>query len=649
MQGGMDAVVEAVPVPPADVPDFEAAQDWYEQSEPMPTSGLDQREQPARREPRVAGEEDGEDAAKSDEPKVDEYGEPIEPLRALYFVRIPRPDNDDHSVQLIQQEFEMHLTTVKLLDESRRMKRLEKTDARNNTMKALDSLKAANDLVKQQINELAPFRKESRQRNNARSALMDSKRSLEATSEKDLDKIIATLEYELEHETLSLKTEKDHIAQLKRLRAQRKQVKAFEAQNQDFLVRKEQSEVVKGDQKQLEAQLKIYKEEQAEYERVFKELKAIEQELGKELTEINEECEVAVQAKNRIYEKLKGARDARRAKGNDFGENREFSRRVRELVASGGIPAAQDLCRDQVERMMTKLNTDKEYRAEYLRLWETQRKPPISFMVDDAGADKVKPKAQKPKKVDSIHGNVKLEPGQSLADAVVARVLREANGEAAPAPVARAPKRTSLPAKPVIVVEDAPVETTSQAKAEKKAAPKKTKKVIDQGDFELPEVVIKEVLNKTAKEKMNAVVKKTDTTSRKEQRKDQASKRRMKKLEEMKMREAEEKKAKEEAEKAAREAQLKQMQAKSLARQNEAKQEKENEPSVTITKREISIPDPVVRKAGGKSKKAFGRRPPKAKTTSQNVMDLAQSYPVHLSIAGVSILLLLVVGLYMTA
>lgn len=58
------------------------------------------------------------------------------------------------------------------------------------------------------------------------------------------------------------------------------------------------------------------------------ELKAVEAELAKELNEMNEEYDVAMQAKNRAFEKLKGAKDERRSRNADFGENRDFSRRV---------------------------------------------------------------------------------------------------------------------------------------------------------------------------------------------------------------------------------------------------------------------------------------------------------------------------------
>lgn len=59
---------------------------------------------------------------------VAENGEPEEPIKSLWFVRVPRPDNDDRSVELAQQEFDMHLATCRLLNENRRLKKVLTTN-----------------------------------------------------------------------------------------------------------------------------------------------------------------------------------------------------------------------------------------------------------------------------------------------------------------------------------------------------------------------------------------------------------------------------------------------------------------------------------------------------------------------------------------
>lgn len=73
---------------------------------------------------------------------------------------------------------------------------------------------------------------------------------------------------------------------------------------------------------------------------------------------------------------------------------------------------------------MEKLRTDVEYRKEYLRLWETQRKPLIPFAVDGglSGPSKTKP-LPKSKQFTSMVDGVQTEPGQSIAEAVVARYI----------------------------------------------------------------------------------------------------------------------------------------------------------------------------------------------------------------------------------
>lgn len=66
------------------------------------------------------------------------------------------------------------------------------------------------------------------------------------------------VEYELQHETLSLKEEKEHIAQLKRLKQQRPKVQTYAMQTRDFETKNDTNEVVKGDQDQLERELKVW-------------------------------------------------------------------------------------------------------------------------------------------------------------------------------------------------------------------------------------------------------------------------------------------------------------------------------------------------------------------------------------------------------
>lgn len=80
-------------------------------------------------------------------------------------------------------------------------------------------------------------------------------------------------------------------------------------------------------------------------------------------------------------------------------------------------------------------------------------------------------------------------------------------------------------------------------------------------DFVLPDVIVREVLNKKPETPTTSVPKKT-SGSLKDAKKEKASKKKLKKLEEKKMRAVEEKAAQEKADQLAREAELKAMQVR---------------------------------------------------------------------------------------
>ena len=58
---------------------------------------------------------------------------------------------------------------------------------------------------------------------------------------------------------------------------------------------------------------------------------------------------------------------------------RRFSQQIRLVLAkSDGLAEARSLCAAQMDEAHTLLADDEAFRAEYMRLWEAQRKHPIS-------------------------------------------------------------------------------------------------------------------------------------------------------------------------------------------------------------------------------------------------------------------------------
>lgn len=487
----------------------------------------------------------------------DPDAEPEEPLRGLYFVRVPKPElGDETAVQRLQQEFEMQLTTVQLLTETRKMKRLEKSEARDSTRKALDDLRGARDLCKGKEDLLRPFWQSDKKNREDKNALRNTRSELDAETEAELDKKIADVEYSLEHESHALSVEKAMLQQIKRLKAQRADVRKYEASHSHLQERRMVTEEERASKDVLERELKVLRDEKKQCERVVDELKAVEDKIGADVAKIEKEVEDAIAEKRRKHEKLKEARAARKGKLADFNQNRDFSRKVRGMVGEGRIEEAQAMCAEYTEKMLHRLNTDPEYRNNYCKLWATQKKGAVSMAgVSDAdlGIDNKKRRGKNAPSGSIL--DIPLKPGQTKADAVIARALAEAQAELEGSKgveeqtVGMDAMSTKPVKKPVRKEEAGP---RGKDIGRLLVAEDKLKAVVaeEEDDFELPQAIrVKE--EPSAKVEVPTAAKPVDSEAlqkRKERRKAQADKRRQRAIEQNKAREEERLRLKEEAE-----------------------------------------------------------------------------------------------------
>lgn len=120
-------MASAPPMLPSGIPDFSCVKDFEneadarlypeeEPSSPVDTEnlppelrGLEERLQEIRRAPRTPTE------------TAPKEGDEEEPVKALYFVRIPKPDFDSPTYDLLQKDFEAQLAQVKIFVEHRRV------------------------------------------------------------------------------------------------------------------------------------------------------------------------------------------------------------------------------------------------------------------------------------------------------------------------------------------------------------------------------------------------------------------------------------------------------------------------------------------------------------------------------------------------
>lgn len=406
-----------------------------------------------------------------------------EPIRELYFVRLPKPDFDSEALDLLQKEFEKHLNHANKLAALRQEKISKKQEARKDTNKAWECLKEAKARVYEKKEALKPYRDQTAETRKARTALNDSKRGLAVSTEAQLNQLIRDLTFRLEHETIPLSEEKAIAKELTQLEASRSRVRQLEAKNAAFNEQISQQNLSPTDKAHLEKELKELKSEQEICEKMHKELKAVEEELNEEIEKASQEMKIVVAKKNNWYKKLSTARGQRKEAKAKFQENRDFSNQIRELVQKGSIEEAQFRCYEQTNEFMKEFVSNDEFKEEYLRLWEGKRVNPMATF------ENKRTKQDSSKKTSTLHGNVKVLPGQSLPDAIVADVLRDADAKLKKTPNKKTkakPVKEDKPTPPVESVKTEAIESSTN-KPPVSIKPKKTN--IDP-EFQLPAVIV---------------------------------------------------------------------------------------------------------------------------------------------------------------
>jgi len=636
--------MESVPFSPSGIPDFSCVKDFEDEADARiecddvePSLPVDMDNLPPESKEFEALYERLQEMQKAprkqtESPKIEKAdGEEDEPLKALYFVRLPKPDFDSPAYDLLQQDFEAQLAQVKIYVEHRRVHTLKKKEARTDTTRALECLKEANARVNEQTKKLNPYKEQRDEDRKARGALKDSRKTLAASTEEELDQLIKRAEFRIEHETISLAEEKDLHNQIKRLKASRPRVREHEQKDAALSASMSRRALSPSDKEHLEKELKEYRAEQGMYEKMFHDLRDRERKISEELTQICSQLDIAGKKKDAIYAKLSDARQRRRMRKNEWQRNRDFSKQIRSLIDEKRIEEAQEQCMEQTNSLMSLITGNEEYRKEYLALWSTKRINPMAVF-EDPTTGKTKTVASKPvKKKSALHGNIPILPGQSIPDAVVADTLREAHASLH----GKTTKKTKSEEPPLPVAPQPPVAAKPEIKEKppaKASVPAKSKRLVAHDDFELP-AVIAEMTKES-----ESIVKEEE--EKKQEDNEALERQRQERIEAQKKKKAEAKKKKE------KEAELKEEKPEPKPKEVVMK------PPASPPKKQPAQPKKQTVKARGneylvrKSQNPVARSRRKQKSEVERIIDQVKQYPILIASCIVVIILAIVYAIY---
>ncbi|XP_072998986.1 proton pump-interactor 1-like isoform X3 [Typha latifolia] len=307
------------------------------------------------------------DASNFPKDVVDEWPAPKE-IHTFYFAKYRSYEDPKLKAKIEQADKEIQRKNQArfLITEALREKRSD----RSLVISQLKPLTADNKYYREIIDgkrkEMEPLHDALGKLRSANNAVREKGTSL-CSSEEELNNLIKSLHYRMQHESLTLNEEKQLLKEIKQLEKTRETVIAnasMRAKIQDSLG---QRESIQGQVKLIGGDIDTVRKEQQEVRKKIKhmedKLKVIDHEIDAllvELTAVNEK-------RNKAYENLLELRNMRDEVNACYFQNRSLLNNARNLSAKKDIAALRELSKNEIENFLLKWSRNRAFRDDYER------------------------------------------------------------------------------------------------------------------------------------------------------------------------------------------------------------------------------------------------------------------------------------------
>ncbi|XP_010260223.1 PREDICTED: proton pump-interactor 1-like [Nelumbo nucifera] len=303
----------------------------------------------------------------SDVPKdaVDEWPAPKQ-IHTFYFVKFRSYEDPKlrAKIELADKELQKRTQSRIQINDSIRAKRAERAQVIAQLKPLTAEDKRYRSIVDEKRKEMEPLQQALGKLRSANNANRERGVGL-CSSEAELNDLIQSLHYRMQHESISLVEEKQLLREIKQLEGTREKVianAAMKAKIEDSLGQKEaiQDQVkligvdldgVRKEQQEIRAKIKHFEEE----------LKAIDN----EISSLQGELTVVNQKRDKAYESLVELRKQRDEGNAHYFQNRSTLNNARDLAAKKDVAALEELSHIEVEKFISIWSRNKSFRDDY--------------------------------------------------------------------------------------------------------------------------------------------------------------------------------------------------------------------------------------------------------------------------------------------
>ncbi|XP_008794130.2 proton pump-interactor 1-like isoform X2 [Phoenix dactylifera] len=185
------------------------------------------------------------------------------------------------------------------------------------------------------------------------------------SSEEELNELIESRHYHMQHESLTLVEEKQLIKEIKQLEGTREKVianAAMRAKIQDSLG---QREAIQDQVKLQGGDIDGFKKEQQAVRMKIRQLEEELKTIDDEIISLQEELTAVNEKKDKAFETLIELRKARDVANACYFQNRSLLNTAKDLAAKKDIAALQELAHAEEEKFMSQWRSNKDFRDDY--------------------------------------------------------------------------------------------------------------------------------------------------------------------------------------------------------------------------------------------------------------------------------------------
>ncbi|CAH1444536.1 unnamed protein product [Lactuca virosa] len=296
---------------------------------------------------------------------VDEWPE-AKKFHSVYFVKFRTVEDQNLKAKLDQADKELRKLNQARdpITEKLRAKRTERAQVIGQLKALVEEKNQFRSIMDEKRKEIEPLQQALGKLRGPRDANRDN-RSFICSSEAELNEVIKSMQYRIQHESITLTEEKQIIREIKQLEGTRDKVIANAAMRAEVQKSVGEKDAIQDQVKLIGVDLDGVRKDQQAIKAKVKTLEAEKEAINGVIASLEEELHAVVEKRDKVYDKIRELRNKREEGNTCFYQNRTLLNDARRLAAEKDVNALKELSTSEVDKFMLQWNGSKAFREDY--------------------------------------------------------------------------------------------------------------------------------------------------------------------------------------------------------------------------------------------------------------------------------------------